>query len=63
MIDEEDRMVARLVEAAERGFQNDRAAQIRAVSGYAAQAPASMFGMFLKALAILSENELVEHGL
>ncbi len=54
---DEDHMVARLVEAAEHGFQNDRAAQIRAVAGFAAQAPAGMFGVFLKALAALSENE------
>lgn len=51
---DEEKMIERIVAAAEKGHPGDRAAQVRAVASVSARAPAGMLGAFLKALEKLT---------
>lgn len=51
-------MADQIVAAAEKGYPNDRAAQIKVVSRAATQAPVAFLGVFLLALTKLTAQDL-----
>ena len=55
-----ERMIEQVVAAAEKGYPNDRNAQVRAVAAVSAKAPFGMLGVLLKASLVLAEKALAD---
>lgn len=58
MSKDEEAMAARLVAAAQKGFPDDAAMQLRQLSAHALQMPLGFTGVFLRAMAMLTERSV-----